>query len=65
MIHNLWVSITHLDSHPLAQNNTPSFSTTGSASFTMFQTHWLRITQHDSQPLAQNNTQWFATTGSE
>jgi hypothetical protein len=56
MIYNHWLRITHHDSQPLAQNNTPSVTTTGSASLTIIHNHWLRVTQHDSQPLAKNNT---------
>jgi hypothetical protein len=50
-IHNHWLRITQLDSRPLAQNNTPWFTTTE-----------LTIAHHDSQPLAQNNISWFTTT---
>jgi hypothetical protein len=56
MIHNYWLSIAHNDSKPLAEYNTPWFTTTGSAEHTMIHNNWLSITQHDSQPLAQHNT---------
>jgi hypothetical protein len=44
--------ITHHDSQPLAQHNTPWFTTTGSALHTMISNHWLIIAPHNSQPLA-------------
>jgi hypothetical protein len=48
--------ITHHDSQPLAQQNQPWFTVTGSAIHIMNNNHWLSITHHDSQPLAQYNT---------
>jgi len=56
MIHNHWLSITHHDTQPLAQHNTPQFTTTGSAKLTMIHNHWLSIAHHDSQLLSQYNT---------
>jgi hypothetical protein len=38
-----WRSITHSDSQPLVQYNTPWFTTTGSAWHAMIHNHWLRI----------------------
>jgi hypothetical protein len=63
MINNHWISITHHDSKPLAQHNTPWITTTGSVKHTMIINHWLSKTHHDSQPLAQHSTPWFTTTG--
>jgi hypothetical protein len=66
MMQNHWLIIAHHDSQPLAENNTPRFTTTGSAKQndlqtlaqynTMIRYHWLSITQHYSQPLAQHNS---------
>jgi hypothetical protein len=62
--HNHWLSIAHHDSQPLAQHNTPWFTTTSTALHTMIHNHWFSITHHSSQPLAQYITPWFTTTGS-
>jgi hypothetical protein len=40
MIHNHWLRITHHDSQPLAQHNTPSFTTTCSDKHNMIHLNW-------------------------
>ena len=49
-------SIAHMNSKPLAQHNTPWFTTTGSAYHTIIHNHWFSITHHDYQPLVQHDT---------
>jgi hypothetical protein len=61
----LWIMLyyaTHHDSQPLAQQNKPWFTATGSAIHIMTNNHWLSITHHDSQPMAPYKTPWFTTT---
>jgi hypothetical protein len=49
------LSITHNDSHPLAQHRSPWLATNGSALPTMIPNHLHSITHHDSEPLAQHS----------
>jgi hypothetical protein len=49
----------HWDSQPLAQYNTPWFTTNSSVLFTVILNHWLSIAHQESQSLAQHNTPWF------
>jgi hypothetical protein len=75
MIHNHWLSITHHDSQPLAQNNTPSFTTTashgvlfwdiGCESWCTMLGQWVWIVVCYAEPVVVNHGVLFWASGCE